>query len=577
MGTYRKLLRYLSGLKKEVAFKVLLGLLTSATYIAQAILMADVVNLVRAHEEPRAILWRIGVVLALILVRGLMIRETEAYTKVLAARVKSKLRLTIVDQVYRLGPGYFGAKRSGKVTSLILDGIEALEPFYVSFIPQVITVLVTGIFVFVYLCTFDVVSSLILLLSMVLCVVVPLVMVPLIQKTLTSYWTGYSALTSQYIDAIQGMTTLKTLNAEQREKEELREEATSFFKKTIRNTGISLISSSIMLVLMAVTSSLTVVVCALRVNAGLVPAAAVTAFLFLAVECARPMADLDRHWHNSFLGLSVAKELFELLEREPDVPAKENGDRSSLSAGCPSVRLDHVSFTYPTGTKAVRGVSLRVPPGGTVALVGHSGSGKSTILNLLLRFYDVEQGAIRYNSVDIRDYDLEYLLSNIAVVFQDSFLFFGTIADNIRMARPEASDEEVEQAAKAANIHDFIMSLPDGYKTIVGERGMTLSGGERQRVSIARAILKDAPVLLLDEATSSVDAVSESLIQSALAGLMKNRTTIIVAHRLSTIQNADQIFVLEDGQLAETGTHEELLSRGGVYYSLVMAQEVSDA
>ncbi len=157
-----------------------------------------------------------------------------------------------------------------------------------------------------YLCTFDVVSSLILLLSMVLCVVVPLVMVPLIQKTLTSYWTGYSALTSQYIDAIQGMTTLKTLNAEQREKEELREEATSFFKKTIRNTGISLISSSIMLVLMAVTSSLTVVVCALRVNAGLVPAAAVTAFLFLAVECARPMADLDRHWHNSFLGLSVA-------------------------------------------------------------------------------------------------------------------------------------------------------------------------------------------------------------------------------------------------------------------------------
>lgn len=574
MGIYKNLLGYFSKIKSEIALKSLLGLLINVTYIVQAIIMSKVVNLVWKHSEMKAILIYIGVVVLMVFARGLLTREVEAYSKVLAARIKSKLRIVVLDQIFKLGPGFMSAKRSGKVTSLILDGIESLEPFFVSYIPQNITVLVTGIFIFIYLNTFDTVSSLILILSMIFCIIIPIFTVPLISKNVTDYWGEYGVLTSQYIDTIQGVTTLKILNAEQTRGEELKRDASEFYHKSIKNTGISLINSSIMLVLSSITQFITVVIVALRVESGLAPATAVTAFLFLAIECARPMMDLNRYWHSSFLGLSVAKELFELVETDPKVKESENANCHSMDSEPPSIKLENVSFTYPSGTQAVNNVSLQIPSGTTVALVGRSGSGKSTILNLLLRFYDVSQGRILFNNVDVKDYSIHYVQEKIAVVFQDSFLFYGTIVDNIRMGKSGASDEEVVQAAMAANAHGFISALPKGYHTLVGERGVTLSGGERQRISIARAILKDAPILLLDEATSSIDAESEAVIQEALSVLAKNRTTIIVAHRLSTIQKADKIYVLEDGYLAESGSHKELMLKDGIYHTLVQAQEV---
>ena len=576
MNVYGKLLWYVSEIKREIAVKTLLLLASSATYILQAILMASVVNLVFSDGSLKSILVRVAVVVAAILVRGFILRYIETYTRIMAARIKEKLRMSLLSKIYDLGPGYMSGKRSGKVTSLVLDGIEALEPFYVRYVPQIITVLVSGTFVFCYLVRYDAVSALALIASMLLCVVVPLATVPAMDRTVTDYWTDYSTLTSQYIDSIQGMTTLKTLDAEQSMGEVLRRDATAFWKRSIRNTGISLSNSALMFILTSVTSSLTVVLAAIRAMHGIVPATAVTAFLFLAVECARPMIELNSAWHASFLGMSVAKEMFGLMEMDPPVKDPEDPVLLDVSDRLPEIRFDAVRFSYPGREEEVlHGVTFAVPPGSTTAVVGPSGAGKSTILSLVLRFYDVTGGSVTFNGTDIRRYALRALQDQIGVVFQDTYLFYGTIAENIRMARPDASDEEVREAATAANAHDFIMAFPDGYETIVGERGVTLSGGERQRISIARAILKDAPVLLLDEATSSVDAESESLIQSALSALTKQRTTIIVAHRLSTVRGADNIIVLNDGMVAEQGTHGELMAADGVYRSLIRAQEES--
>lgn len=576
MNVYGKLLWYVSEIKREIAVKTLLLLASSATYILQAILMASVVNLVFSGGSLNSILVRVAVVVAAILVRGFILRYIETYTRVMASRIKEKLRMSLLSKIYDLGPGYMSGKRSGKVTSLVLDGIESLEPFYVRYVPQIITVLASGTFVFCYLVRYDAVSALALIASMLLCVIVPLATVPAMERTVTDYWTDYSTLTSQYIDSIQGMTTLKTLDAEQSMGEVLRRDATAFWKRSIRNTGISLSNSALMFILTSVTSSLTVVLAAIRAMHGTVPATAVTAFLFLAVECARPMIELNSAWHASFLGMSVAKEMFGLMEIDPPVKDPDDPVRLDVSDHLPEIRFDAVRFSYPGREEEVlHGVTFTVPTGSTTAVVGPSGAGKSTILSLVLRFYDVTGGSVMFNGTDIRRYALRALQDQIGVVFQDAYLFYGTIAENIRMARPGATDEEVQEAAMAANAHDFIMAFPDGYETIVGERGVTLSGGERQRISIARAILKDAPVLLLDEATSSVDAESEALIQSALSELAKQRTTIIVAHRLSTVRGADNIIVLNDGMVAEQGTHSELMAADGVYRSLIRAQEES--
>ncbi len=576
MNVYGKLLWYVSEIKREIAVKTLLLLASSATYILQAILMASVVNLVFSGGSLNSILVRVAVVVAAILIRGFILRYIETYTRVMASRIKEKLRMSLLSKIYDLGPGYMSGKRSGKVTSLVLDGIESLEPFYVRYVPQIITVLASGTFVFCYLVRYDAVSALALIASMLLCVVVPLATVPAMDRTVTDYWTDYSTLTSQYIDSIQGMTTLKTLDAEQSMGEVLRRDATAFWKRSIRNTGISLSNSALMFILTSVTSSLTVVLAAIRAMHGTVPATAVTAFLFLAVECARPMIELNSAWHASFLGMSVAKEMFGMMEMDPPVKDPDDPVRLDISDRLPEIRFDAVRFSYPGREEEVlHGVTFTVPPGSTTAVVGPSGAGKSTILSLVLRFYDVTGGSVAFNGTDIRRYALRALQDQIGVVFQDTYLFYGTIAENIKMARPDATDEEVQEAAMAANAHDFIMAFPDGYETIVGERGVTLSGGERQRISIARAILKDAPVLLLDEATSSVDAESEALIQGALSELTKQRTTIIVAHRLSTVRGADNIIVLNDGMVAEQGTHSELMAADGVYRSLIRAQEES--
>ena len=223
--------------------------------------------------------------------------------------------------------------------------------------------------------------------------------------------------------------------------------------------------------------------------------------------------------------------------------------------------------------KALKNVSFEIEEGRTVAFVGESGSGKSTIINLLMRFYDTEKGQISINGTDIRKMDPEELRKNIAVVFQNTYLFYGTVMENIRMARPDATEEEVFQAAKIAHAHEFIMELENGYDTLVGERGTTLSGGQRQRLSIARAILKNAPILIMDEATSSVDAATEEMIQETMNGIRKKYTTILIAHRLSTVQNADKIYVLNKGKIVEEGNHKELLEKKGFYYSLIEAQK----
>nr|WP_314525951.1 ABC transporter ATP-binding protein [uncultured Brevundimonas sp.] len=272
-------------------------------------------------------------------------------------------------------------------------------------------------------------------------------------------------------------------------------------------------------------------------------------------------------------GFTAARRLFAALDIEPEI--REAPDAAPLAAGPVEVVLEHVSFAYaPGGAPTLDDVTLRVAPGETVALVGPSGGGKSTILSLLPRFYDVTGGAVTINGRDVRALRIHDLRDHIALVTQEPFLFDDTIAANIAYGRPGATQGEIEAAARAAAAHDFITALPEGYATRAGEAGLRLSGGQRQRIAIARAFVKDAPILLLDEATSALDTESEALVQAALERLMEGRATLMIAHRLSTVKNANRIYVIEAGKVVEQGSHDALVAQGGLYARLARQQSL---
>ena len=303
---------------------------------------------------------------------------------------------------------------------------------------------------------------------------------------------------------------------------------------------------------------------------GVMTAGSLVAFLTYAVNLANPVKRLSRVYGSLQRAMAAVDRVFHVLDLPETIKDKPGAETLPATDG--HVELRHVSFEYKKGVPALVDVSLEAKPGQMIAFVGPSGAGKSTIANLIPRFYDVTEGAILIDGHDIRDVTIASLRGQIGIVPQETMLFSATVRENIRYGKLDATDEEVEAAARAANADAFIRALPQGYETAVGERGLNLSGGQRQRISIARAILKNPRILILDEATSALDTESEKIVQAALDKLMEGRTSFVIAHRLSTIFDADQIFVIDGGRVKERGTHEELLKKGGLYSYLYSIQ-----
>ena len=376
-----------------------------------------------------------------------------------------------------------------------------------------------------------------------------------------------SAISTRVQETLSSIRAVQAFGREADESQRFGDHADASLRAKLRLTVLQSGSQAMVGFLLAVGTAAVVGIGAWRVLQGVLTVGDIVLLVSYLAMLYKPLETMA-YTAATFQGAAAsAGRIFGILDHTPEVRDKTGAIPLSVRTAGPIV-FDHVSFAYDEGKQVLKDVCLEIPAGQTVALVGHSGAGKTTLANLAMRFYDPTEGRLLLNGNDLHSLTLESLRKNVALVLQEPVLFFSTIHENIAYGRPEATNEEIEAAAQAAGAHDFIRSLTNGYETQIGERGVTLSGGQRQRLSIARAFLKDAPILILDEPTSALDSTTERHVLEALQRLMKGRTTLIIAHRLSTVRDADQIVVLQDGRIAERGTHTDLVRLGGHYARL---------
>jgi len=489
-------------------------------------------------------------------------------------KASSLTKLAIRDKIYqhalRLGPAVLDRKRTGELVNIAVDGMDWIELFYGVYFVQFVIGMATPVLLCIFIGWVDWVVGVALIVAIPL---TPLFL-GLISRQFRSVSDRYAEVnniqSAQFLDSIQGMPTLKMFNLGKARGEEMHAANEVQRLETMR----LLLVNQVMILFVDFgfalgTTTVLTITALLRLDGGFLTAGEVVALILASAEFATPLQLIGAFFFAGAVGREFAKKIVAFLSQEPGVKDPPDA-RVPPRLPNPALRLRDLVFSYANaGKPAVDGCTLEVRPGETVALVGHSGSGKTTVSNLILRTLNPDSGSLLLDDVPADQVPADWVRAHLALVPQDPYLFYGTIADNLRVAKADATESELVAACKAANIYDHIASLPQGFDTLVGERGVSLSGGQVQRLAIARALLKNAPIIILDEPTSQIDLETETVIHEALDQLTHNKTVLLIAHRLSTVEKADRIIVMGEGRVLESGTHAELVAANGVYARMV--------
>jgi len=580
-----RLLDYVKPYKLRIVAGITLAILILLLQLAQPWLTKPMVDkgLGQSKWSLFLALWVVwaGLILISLVVQGLQNRVMA----VLGACVSRDLRNTVYRHIHRLSLSFFSRKRTGSLVTRTTSDTDRLQDFVAFTVVEVVMAIltITGVSVVMFCMHWK--------LALVTLAPVPVMfgLMVFFHKRLHNVfrriWHRWSQMTSVVAGALPGVRVIKAFGQESREVDRFHQKSSQVFDEQMSMINLWTTFGPVMRFCASIGTLMIWLAGGYWVvqshnytqlhpgqsMPGAMTLGTLMAFMMYMQMFYRPIhmiAQMDRRFNRA---ATSAQRIFEILDTEPAIFSRGGAQQPDKIAG--EIELRDVSFSYDGVRKVLKNINMKIGAGEMVGLAGPSGGGKTTMINLICRFYDVMEGAILIDGIDVRDYQLHALRRKIGVVLQEPFLFYGTVAENIAYGNPGTTLDQIIESAKAANAHDFITGFPDGYDTMVGERGHSLSGGERQRISIARAILDNPSVLILDEATSSVDTETEQLIQEALNRLIANRTTIAIAHRLSTLHKADRLIILDKGELVEQGTHKELLThKDGLYARLVRMQ-----
>ncbi len=570
MILYKRILSYIKPYLHILLLALLCTMLAAGGNLYLPWIFRDMIDKVLNAKDYYMLNMISASIVVIFLLRGIFLYGQNYLMSFVGQHVIIDIRSEVFRKLQRLSMSFYDKNKTGTIMSYVTNDVNALQGAMVDNTIELVTegiILIGSVCAMVYL---DWKLTLFTILTFPVVLYFMNFFGKKIRRSGGQIQAATADITSVLQESVSSARVVKSFVREQYEIDRFERENEVNLKANLKNAKYMATLSPTIEFVAALGVTLILWYGGNNVIAGETTAGSLVAFLAYAVNISNPIKRITRVSGHIQKALAAAQRVFDVLDLPEEV--KDLPDAKALPAVTGSVSFEHVTFSYNAGDEILHDLSFEAKPGQAIGLVGPSGAGKSTVASLLPRFYDCDSGTICIDGKDIRHVTLDSLRNQVGIVPQETILFNGSVYDNILYGRLDATKEEIEEAAKAANAHDFIMELPDGYNTMLGDRGVNISGGQRQRIAIARAILKDPRILILDEATSALDTESERVVQEALNRLMVGRTSIIIAHRLSTIKNADRILVLDKGKLTEDGTHEELMAKNGLYAHLYRIQ-----
>ena len=515
---------------------------------------------------------RISLIALVVFIARALMQFVRSYAAHIAGwGVVSDARRLVYEHIQRLSLRFYEDKQTGQLMSRIINDTDLFERMIAHALPDVIVNGITLVGVTAILLSMNVRLTLLTLIPIPLIVLALIGYSKMVRPAFKNRQQSIGELNAVLNDSLSGIREVKAFAREEDELDKVDDKIQLVLHKNLRALKLMAIFNPIFDFAAGIGQLLVIYFGARMAITGTISIADLVAFFLYLDSFYTPVRNLGNSMEAVQESLAGFERIADILTVSPEIasPANPHVFTEPIKG---NIRFDNVRFYYNQGEDVLMDVNLDIPAGSTLALVGPTGVGKTTLVSLIPRFYDVIEGKVSVDGVDVREIEMDLLHQSVSMVLQDVFLFHGTVRENISFGKPDATEEDIIRAARIANAEEFIQHMPNGYDTLIGERGVKLSGGQKQRLSIARAVLKDSPILILDEATSSVDTETELLIQQALERLIKGRTTIIIAHRLSTVRNADRIVALEGTGIVESGTHDELLTKNGLYHKLYTAQ-----